>query len=176
MKNKNGMTPIVAIILLLMMTIAAASASFYWLIRIQSQMQGGAESYQENIFDRLASTVNWLDADYNATTEVLTIYLQNVGTTDIPLDNSTANPTTTWILKDSEQFTICESKFDGVTTNADCYIGCGPTSKLQAGSSSTLYINLTDTSCDVSGYTDDSLMRVSIFFSGDAMTSGTFET
>jgi flagellin-like protein len=176
MIGKKGITPIVAIILLLMMTVAAAGTSFYWLIKIQSQMQGGTEQYQENVFDRLASTVNWLDADYNSTAETLTIYLQNVGTTDIALDNSTTDPTTTWILKDSEQTTVCESKFDGVGTNVDCYTGCGSTTELSSSGSTSIALNLTNTGCDISGYADDTLMRATIFFSGDATTAGTFET
>ena len=179
-RNKKGITPIIAIILLLMMTVAAAGASFYWLIKIQSQMQGGTEQYQENVFDRLASSINWLDADYNATSETITIYLQNVGTTDIPLDNSTTDPTTTWILKDSEQITVCESKFDGTTvlsvTSVDCYSGCGPSTNLQSSASTAIYLNLSDTKCDISGYSDDTLMRATVFFSGEATTSGTFET
>ena len=171
------MTPIVAIILLLMMTVAAAGTSFYWLIKIQSEMQGGTEQYQENVFDRLASTINWLDADYNSTAETLTIYLQNVGTTEIPLDNSLTDPTTTWILKDSEQITVCESKFSGpVGTTVYCYSGCGTSTNLGASASTSIALNLTDTGCDVSSYADDTLMRVTIYFSGKATTSGTFET
>jgi len=146
------------------------------LVRIQGQMQSGAESYQENVFQRLASTVNWLDADYNSTEENLTMYIQNVGTTDIPLDNSTADPTTLWILKDSEQQTICETKFDGMGTNVDCVSGCGPTTKLSSAAGTSLILSLGDTSCDLSSYTDDTLIRATIFFSGDATTSGTFET
>ena len=176
MISKKGITPIVAIILLLMMTVAAAGTSFYWLIKIQSQMQGGTEQYQENVFDRLASTVNWLDADYNATSEVLTIYLQNVGTTDIPLDNATADPTTTWLLKDSEQVTVCESKFDGSGRNIDCQSGCGTSTELSSSASTSITLNLSGSNCDVSGYADDSLMRATIFFSGESTTSGTFET
>jgi flagellin-like protein len=173
--NTKGMTPIVAIILLLMMTVAAAGTSFYWLIKIQSEMQGGTEQYQENVFERLASTVNWLDADYNSTEENLTIYIQNVGTTDIPLDNSTTDPTTTWILKDSEQVTVCESKLDGVGTNPNCFSGCGASTNIGASSSAALLIELDGTECDINGYAEDSLMRVTIFFSGKATTSGTFE-
>lgn len=170
------MTPIVAIILLLMMTVAAAGTSFYWLIKIQSEMQGGTEQYQENVFYRLASAVNWLDADYNSTAETLTIYMQNVGTTDVPLDNSSTDPTTTWILKDSEQVTVCESKFDGVGTNVDCVAGCGPNTVLKPSASSSITLNLTGSACDISGYADDTLMRATIYFSGKATTSGTFET
>ncbi len=174
MKNKKGITPIVAIILLLMMTVAAAGTSFYWLIKIQGEMQSGTEQYQEDIFNKLATTVNWLDADYNSTSETLTIYLQNTGSTDISLDNSTTDPTTAWILKDSKQLTVCESKFDGVGTNIDCYSGCSTT--LSASETSSISLNLTSTKCDLSSYAEDSLMRATIFFSGKATTSGTFET
>jgi flagellin-like protein len=174
--NVKGMTPIVAIILLLMMTVAAAGTSFYWLIKIQSEMQGGTEQYQENVFERLASTVNWLDADYNSTEENLTIYLQNVGTTDIPLDDSTTDPTTTWILKDSEQVTVCESKLDGVGTNVNCVDGCGSSTNLGPSSSTSIKLELDGTACAIDGYADDTLMKVTLFFSGKATTSGTFES
>jgi len=40
-KRKRGISPVIAIILLLMMTVAVAGAAFYWLTRIQGQMQGG---------------------------------------------------------------------------------------------------------------------------------------
>jgi flagellin-like protein len=176
-KNKKAMTPIVAIILLLMMTVAAAGTSFYWLIKMQSEMQGGTEQYQENVFDRLASTVNWLDADYNSTSEVLTIYLQNVGTTNIALDNSSTAPTTTWILKDSEQVTVCESKFSGSAANiVDCTSGCGTSTTLNPSASTSISLDLSGTDCDVSNYAEDTLMRATIYFSGDATTAGTFET
>lgn len=177
--NKKAMTPIVAIILLLMMTVAAAGTSFYWLVKIQSEMQGGTEQYQENVFDRLASTVNWLDADYNSTAGNLTIYLQNVGTTEIPLDNSSTDPTTTWILKDSEQVTVCESKWgsaDGTSTNPNCTLGCGPTTTLKASATTSIALMLNDSACEITSYADDTLMRATIFFSGEATTSGTFET
>jgi len=76
--NRKGITPIIAVILLLMMTVAAAGAAFFWLTRIQGELQGGAEQYEETVFERIASDVGWQDANYNSSTEILTIYLQTL--------------------------------------------------------------------------------------------------
>ena len=78
----------------------------------------------ENVCERLASTINWEDADYNRTTEILNIYIQNVGTTDIPVDNSSTDPTTTWILKDSNNqkviYKVCPNCLLHLTTFSLC--------------------------------------------------------
>ena len=89
MRGRKGITPIIAIILLLMMTVAAAGASFYWLVKIQGELQGGTSQFQEQTFERMSSSVAWQDGDYNRTTRLLTITLLNTGTTDIPVDNTT---------------------------------------------------------------------------------------
>ena len=56
MNNKKGLTPVIAVVLLLMMTVAAAGAAFFWFVRIQSEMQGGTESYSEQLSEKIAST------------------------------------------------------------------------------------------------------------------------
>ncbi len=68
--NKKGITPVIAVILLLMMTVAAAGAAFYWLVKIQGQMQGGTEQYEERSFERMASTVAIIAVNYNLITKV----------------------------------------------------------------------------------------------------------
>ncbi len=177
--NKKAITPIIAVILLVMMTVAAAAASFFWLIKIQSQMQGGAEQYEEQVFERIASTVNWHDADYNSTGENLTIYLQNAGTTNIPLDNSTSDPTTSWILKDSNQVAICSTKWCGAAPSGcdgavKCMVGCG--GNLEQAELGSIALNLSASDCDIDSYSSNSLFYVDIFFSGKASTSGTFKS
>jgi flagellin-like protein len=172
--NKKGITPIIAIILLLMMTVAAAGGAFYWLLKVQGEMQGGTEQYQENVFEKLASTLNWEDADYNTTTEMLTIYVQNVGTTEIPVDNTSQDPTTTWILKDNDQKTICSTKWDNDGTSVRCQSGCA--SNIAQSATRKMELNLTSTACTIAAYSNDTLMRVTIFYSGKASVSGTFES
>jgi len=175
MKSKKGITPIIAVILLLMMTVAAAGASFYWLIKIQGEMQGGTEQYQEKTFERMASNVNWQGADFNSTNEQLTLYLQNVGTTDITLSNSSTTPTTTWILKDSDQVGICQTNWAGTAVDdseSSCVSGCDTT--LAAGSTAKIVLNV-GSDCNISAYASDSLIYTTIYFSGKATASGTFE-
>ena len=48
-RNKKGITPIIAVILLMMMTVAAAGAAFFWVLRIQSSFQGSSEQHFETL-------------------------------------------------------------------------------------------------------------------------------
>ena len=53
----KGLTPVVAMILLLMMTVAAAGASFYWLIKIQGELQGGTHDIVDEQTDKWVESV-----------------------------------------------------------------------------------------------------------------------
>jgi len=133
--NKKGISPVIAIILLLMMTVAVAGAAFFWLSRIQNQLQGGVESFQGTVFTQIASAVDVVDADYvNASsTENLTIFFQNTGNTKIPISNSGTFPTTTWILRDSDQVAVCSTNWEGTSPNVECISGCGTTTEIEVG-------------------------------------------
>ncbi len=175
--NKKGITPIIAMILLLMMTVASAAAAFYWLTKIQGQMMGGAEQYEEKSFERMASTISWIDANYNRTGGDIIVYIQNVGTTEIPVDAGTTDPTTSWILKDKNQDIICSTKLAGTGTapNVDPICSSGCSGSLVPSQTGKLIINTNNTYCDISSETNGSLFYVSFYFSGKATASGTFE-
>ncbi|MEM2874140.1 MAG: archaellin/type IV pilin N-terminal domain-containing protein [Candidatus Nanoarchaeia archaeon] len=170
--NKKGITPIIAIILLLMMTVAVAGAAFFWLSRIQNQLQGGVESFQGTLLTQVASAVDVVDADYNDTANELTIFLQNTGSTEIILENKTEFPTTTWILRDSNQVAICSSNWNS-TSPAKCIHGCGPNSKLSVGEIDKVVLELAG-SCDISGFGGGEVFSFTIDFSGKTTTSGSF--
>ena len=92
----KGLTPVIAMILLLMMTVAAAGASFYWLLRIQGELQGGTQQFQEQTFEQMTSVVGWQTATYKNGTvagdaDQLTITVVNRGTTKIPIDNTSSS-------------------------------------------------------------------------------------
>lgn len=165
-----------------MMTVAAAAASFYWLVKIQGQMQGGAEQYEEKSFERMASKINWIDAKYNgsgtgSTRGNLTLYIQNVGTTEIPLDSGSTDPTTSVIIKDKNQDVICSEKLAGSSaTEPECSSGCS--GNLEPNEIAKLILKLgTATNCNINSttYADDSLFYVTLYFSGKATAAGTFE-
>ena len=61
---RKGLTPVIAMILLLMMTVAAAGASFYWLLGLQGELQGGTQQFQEQTFERMTSDVQWMSATF----------------------------------------------------------------------------------------------------------------
>jgi len=172
-KSERGITPIIAIILLLMMTVAAAGASFYWLVKIQGELQGGTSQFQEQTFERMSSSVSWQGGNYNRTTEILTISLLNTGTTEIPFENSSTSPKLQWSLLDNNQDIKCSTDWSGTGTAVKCHSGCG--TKIQQSELRLIKINLTGSDCDISTRSNDSLWFAKISFSGKATTAGTFE-
>lgn len=122
--------------------------------------QFGVDEYQKEIFDRLASTVNWLDADYSSKYDYVEIYIQNVGDTDIDISDNV-----TWIVKDDDGNEVCHSGKYGW--------GYAPPAELAPGNTRTVWLPLDD--CDLSEYQSGTRMRATIFFGGQAATSGTFE-
>jgi len=167
----KGITPIISIILLLMMTIAVAGGAFFWLTRIQNQLQGGVESYQATTLTQMASRVDVLSANYDGTNSVLTIHLQNTGNTKIPLTNTSTYPTTTWILRDENQIAKCSTTWN--STDTKCISGCGETAQLDVGQIAEVKLNLTG-SCNISSLGGGKLYSFTIDFSGKTTTSGSF--
>ncbi len=176
--SRKGLTPVVAMILLLMMTVAAAGASFYWLVRIQGELQGGTQQFQEQTFERMTSNVAFQDSSYNRTSEVLTLALLNTGTTKIPISNSGTNPKTLWTLLDSEQDILCSSDWSKLDSDSDgtndteCLTGCG--SDLPLKGLRLVTLNLTNSECDISSQANDTLIFAKITFSGKTTAAGTF--
>jgi len=177
-KSKKAISPIIAVILLLMMTVAVAGAAFFWLSRIQGQMQGGVESYQSKIFENIASRVDVIDADYkydtSGGTENLTIFLHNTGNSKIPISNAVSFPTTTWILKDSDQVAVCSTNWGGGTNATTCLDGCGTNTQMDVGEIHKVVLRLSSTSCAISTKASGTIFSFTIDFSGKTTTSGSF--
>jgi len=172
--GKKGITPIIAIILLLMMTVAVAGAAFFWLSRIQNQLQGGVESYQGTIFTQMSSAVNVVDADYDSGDANLTIFFQNTGNTKIPVVDHNAFPTTTWILKDFNQVTRCSTSNWNSTSDADCQEGCGDDLFIDVGEIHKVVLNLeNDCAIDI-GDDGGKVFYFTVDFSGKTTSSGSF--
>ena len=127
----------IAVILLLMMTVAGAGAAFFWFIRIQSETQGGTESYSESLSEKVSAKISILTIEYdqtgfnntfgNATDGYmnLTILLKNIGNTTGPIVQSTTAPTTTFTLLNNEQHVICTTGFTTDTYAIFGSEGCG---------------------------------------------------
>ncbi|MEM4714082.1 MAG: archaellin/type IV pilin N-terminal domain-containing protein [Candidatus Nanoarchaeia archaeon] len=172
MLNKKGITPIIAIILLLMMTVAVAGAAFFWLSRIQSQLQGGIESYQGTMMTQVASKVDVIAANYKNESgqENLTIIFQNTGNTKISISNTSTYPTTTWILRDANQVTVCSRAWDGNF----CLSGCGPSEFMDVGEMQQIILNLSNTACSISALPTGTVFSFTVDFSGKTTSSGSF--
>ena len=173
-KNKKGLTPIIATILLLMMAVSAAAGMFYWLSRVQGQQQGSIESVQTKMFSDLTSSVDVVDADYNDTTQVLDLYLQNSGNSKILLDNSTATPTTQWILFDAAQRAICATDWHGGSGAPACMLNCAENSTIAVGQIRQVRLNLTLGGCSVRSQANGTVLAFQIDFSGKTKTAGSF--
>ncbi len=165
MMPKKGITPIIAVVLLLMMTIAGAAAAFFWFVRMQSELQGGTETYNEDLSTRMSSRIEVASTDAN-TTEVV-LYLQNKGTKTISLDDTDI----TMILKDSNNDVICSSKLND-STNLECSSGCGTSEELTKNEIQAITVNF-GTGCSISS---NSLYYYTIDFGGETATGGRFNT
>jgi flagellin-like protein len=117
--SKKGITPIIAVILLLMMVVAGAGAAFFWFTRMQSELQGSSDSYQEGLTTTISSRVEVAETDANRTH--IDLYLKNTGTKSILLTNSTINA----ILRESGEEVICAGKLN--THDFHCIKGCNET-------------------------------------------------
>jgi len=174
-KSKKGISPIIAVILLLMMTVAVAGAAFFWLSRIQGQMQGGVESYQGRIFENIASRVDVIDADYKLSgAENLTIFFHNVGNSKIPVSDASSFPTTTWILRDSDQVALCSANWGGGTNQTTCTEGCGASTQMDVGEIHKVVLRLSGSACSLSAQSSGTVFTFTVDFSGKTTTSGSF--
>ena len=179
-RSRKAITPIIAIILLLMMTVAAAGAAFFWLTRIQGQLQGGTESYQGRIFEGMASDIIVVDADYSTSSENITIYFHNTGNRRIPFNKesiSSSALTTTWILRDADSTVVCATDWSGSpTTQATCSSGCGTSNSvyIEVGQIKAVTLTTAGTACDISSQGSGKEFNFIVDFSGKTTSGGSF--
>ena len=167
----KGLTPVIAMILLLMMTVAAAGASFYWLLGIQGELQGGTQQFQEQTFEQMTSVVGWQSATYTEDPDFLLITIVNRGTTKIPIDNA-ASSGVQWLLLDNEQEHVCTSDWTNTTNKTICNSGCG--TDLAVRELRTINLTLQN-ACNITTI-NDQLFFATIYFGGKATASGQFRT
>jgi len=171
MKNKRGITPVIAVILLLMMTVAAAGAAFFWFVRIQAEMQGGAESYEQELGQKVSANVEVVTSAYK--NGDLYMYLKNNGNINIPLDAGQTNPTTSWILFDAGKNIVCSG--DWYSTPASC-TSCATDAELEIGEIQEVIIDLADPCDDIADatYNNGTMFSYIIDFSGVGSTGSQF--
>ncbi len=177
-KGKKALTPIIAVILLLMMTVAAAGGAFFWFIRIQSELQGGAEVYSEDLQQKLSARVEIVaitntDLVYgtHGVNNNLSLYLSNIGSKPIPLSTSTSGATTTLTISDDEQNIICQHGLGHRDTN--CTSGCGGDLNVRETKEIAIHLNNT---CNINetNYANETLFYINIDFSGITATGSSF--
>ncbi len=158
MISNKGITPIIATILLLMMVLAVAGSAFFWISRIQNQMQGGTESYQNTLFTQMSSAVNVVGVEAGcsgnyAICQNMSIFFHNTGNTKISLTNNSNYPTTTWTLRDDTQTTRCSTNWASISTGTQCIFGCGNSTYIEVGETKRVILNLSSP-CNITTSSD----------------------
>ncbi|HIH14193.1 MAG TPA: hypothetical protein HA224_02965 [Nanoarchaeota archaeon] len=177
-KSRKAISPIIATILIMMMVVAAAGGMFFWASRIQGQQQGGVESFQSKFFKTASTAASVLKTNYNDSTQILNIFVQNTGNNPIPVSNLTSYPTTEWIVLDSSQNSICSSNWgnDGASsTGPKCNAGCGG-ANIEIGQIKQIILNFTNSStCLIRSQPNSSRISFTIDFSGLTTAGGSFD-
>ena len=178
--NKRALTPIIAIILILMMTITAAGATFFFTTRIQGQQQGGIESIQSRFFTVTTTQASVIRSNFNDSTQVLNIFVQNTGNNPIPVANTSSYPTTEWVVFDSSQRSICSSNwganFPQINTSVKCNRGCG--TDIPVGQIRQITLNISaapGAECSLANQPNSTRISFTIDFSGKTTASGSFD-
>jgi flagellin-like protein len=176
-RGNKGITPIIATILLLMMVLAIAGSAFFWVSRIQNQMQGGAESFQSTLTTQMSSAVKVVGVEAGCPTgyncKNMTIFFQNTGNTKIPVNNNSDYPTTTWILRDDNQITRCSANWNSTETN--CTYGCGNNEFINVGEIKKVILNISTSLCAINGtYDRGKSFSFTVDFSGKTTASSSF--
>jgi len=104
----------------------------------------------------------------------LDLYLQNSGNSKILLDNSTATPTTQWILFDAAQRAICATDWHGGSGAPACMLNCAENSTIAVGQIRQVRLNLTLGGCSVRSQANGTVLAFQIDFSGKTKTAGSF--
>ena len=169
MISKKGITPIIAVILLLMMTIAGAAAAFFWFVRMQSELQGGTETFNEDLSTRISSRIEVVSADAQLA-ENVTLFLKNQGTKTVSLSGVTM----TMILKNADNQVICSSKMND-SAYLECDSGCETTDELTRNEIQSIHVTLDGSGCTATPVLSE-LYYYTIDFGGDTATGGRFNT
>ncbi len=117
-------------------------------------------------FERMASKIGVTSINYNSDLGILNIYLQNLGSTSIPLDAGYTEPTTSIVIKNENGDVVCSR-----SVGTMCISGCGGTLAPQA--TQALQLSLTGTECSIASQSSNSF-DISLYFSGKATAAATF--
>lgn len=171
--GKKGIAPTIAVILLLIMTVSAAGTAFYWLSLIENQLQS-EEQINVKEFGPLEGKIKVVAANYDEDTDNLVMFLENTGSTAVPIETASIVPTTLWVLKNNQQSVICSTDWSGVENSPVCKEGC--ISAVASGELRRIVLeNLgSDKLCNVAGQPSSSLVHYTIDFSGKAVAAGGF--
>ncbi len=76
---KRAISNVIALVLIIMMTLAISASAFYWIMKIQGQMQGAGDESQDKFSDRVVGELNIVNINYNINTDNVKIVLENSG-------------------------------------------------------------------------------------------------
>ncbi len=171
LKNRKSLSPIIAVILILMMTIAGAAAAFFWFVRMQSELQGGTETYSDELSEKISSRIEITEAEgkttYNLTQEDAwnanaTLYLQNRGTKTISINDSKI----TAILRQDGN-TVCSGVAN--VNPIKCISGC--TGTIKENELIQIIMEFNATTCNA----NEGRYKLTLDFNGETSTAKEFD-
>ena len=155
--------------------VAAAGAAFFWIVRVQSTISGGAEQHIDTTITNIASRAEITGMSYslevgeNITGGNLTFVLRNLGS--VPFAPVAAD--TRMTLKSTGGNIICTNNWADATML--CNTGCSSTD-LDPSDTIDISLNLTS-DCDLdinsTGYADQTV-QYEVDFPGAAPAGGSF--
>ena len=169
--NKKAMTPMLAVVVLLIITVSVSGGAFFWLNKIQGQISQ-EEDLQVRTIGTDSSKVDVVASEYDVNNNKLTLFLQNLGQTTVPLASSASVPTTIWVVKDQRQSVLCSCDWSGKDNGPVCLEGCNKA--IAGGEILKVVIGNVGpgTLCNIGGQASGSLLTLTIDFGGKAVATG----
>lgn len=171
--NKQGITPVIAIIVLLVLTIGAAGTAFWWLASIESKLsveeQAGIVKYGE-----LEGNIKVAASRYDESVNNLILFFENIGSESVPIGTAASSPTTLWVLKNADGNVICSTDWSGTGNSPVCEQGC--TGSIGGGETREIILSNfgANALCNIKTQPANSLLNYKVDFSGKAVADGGF--
>lgn len=80
---KRGIVTYVALVLIVIIIISAVIGAFYWITKIQGDLQAGTQRYNKELTGKITKQLDIISFDYNSSNDNATVIVRNIGTKDL---------------------------------------------------------------------------------------------
>jgi|GEM_PF-2489120 len=170
LKNKKAMTPMLAVVVLLIITVSVSGGAFFWLNKIQGQIEGDQNSEVRGL--GAVGKIDVIASEYDANQNQLTLFLQNLDPEAIPISSSAAASATVWVVKNTKQEILCSTDWSGNDNGPKCTEGCNK--DINTGEVMKVVLsNVGQNSlCNIGAQPSGTLLTLTIDFGGKAVATG----